>query len=456
MAVDLLTLSPDTRAAAQELFEQAADNGMVLAATSARRTCAEQASIYAEGRTTPGTIRSDARGCQSWHVVGRAFDVDIVKGPKNWKKLGEIGRSLGLLWGGDFKTSAHLDDVGHFEYHPGLTIADICPNPDACMDGKTYPLPGTGLPPEPSSGWMETGCGGPRIRLYDDGRVEVEGAGFPKRALPGWVEKYRDLIYPAAEKAGLPPHLIAAFTAVEGSRGFSNACSGTESGKCDGPCELCHCTAYGPMQLTAATAATLNDGKTLTPCELFNPELNFRLGSKLVRQLYDKYRGNIVKMAFSYNAGGPYCGPGHRRVSCDPNTETCLTDKKTGKPYKSEACLPANMWNLVADCNASGTFDYGSAVIGYINAGIEAWRPNARDVLPPSVPPYIQKPVTMVVRSVQAAAKTSPLLTTIAVGAVLGLLGGAVLALGNTSAPPPSPPRNTRRPGASRSRRARR
>jgi hypothetical protein len=440
MAVDLSTLSPDTQAAASELFALAKDAGMTLVATSGRRTCAEQAWIYAEGRTRDGTIHTDARGCQSWHVVGRAFDVDIVKGPKDWQKLGALGRSLGLIWGGDFKTSAHLQDYGHFEYHPGITLADICPDPDACVDGKAYPLPGSGVPSPPSSDWLVTGasakapggCGGPRVRLHEDGRAEVEGMGFPTTALPQWVEKFRDLIYPAAEKAGLPPHLVAAFAAVEGSRGYPNACSGSGNGRCDGPCELCHCIAYGVMQLTLPTAAMLNDGKALSSCELFNPELNIALGCKLLRKLFDRYHGNIVNMAFAYNAGDLYCGPGHRRVSCDPATETCLTDKQ-GKPYKSEACLPANGFNLVADCRASGTFDYGLAVVSFMNGALPKWRANARDVLPPFVPPYIQKPVTEIVRGAQTIAYRSPVATILTLGAIIGVIGGAAIAFSRGS-----------------------
>jgi hypothetical protein len=42
-----------------------------------------------------------------------------------YDELGDIGKSLGMRWGGDF---AWGRDAGHFEYHPGLTIEEVCPD----------------------------------------------------------------------------------------------------------------------------------------------------------------------------------------------------------------------------------------------------------------------------------------------------------------------------------------
>ena len=131
MTVDL-RLTPDTAEAVQRLLDHAASLGMTTRIRSAYRTCAEQAEQYALGRTVPGTeITTHARGCQSWHVSGRAVDIDITSGPKDYAALGDFWKSLGGKWGGDFPG---FPDTGHYEWHPGMTIEQACPDPSACVD----------------------------------------------------------------------------------------------------------------------------------------------------------------------------------------------------------------------------------------------------------------------------------------------------------------------------------
>ncbi len=137
----LLTLEPDVQPLAYQLLARARVRfpGAIIA--SGRRTCLEQNTIYAKGRTAPGVIVTSARGCQSWHVFGRAFDIDLGSKAKvsDYALLGEYWVKLGGKWGGDFK------DYGHFEYHPGMTIESACPDPSRCMDTLTpvfYGFPG--------------------------------------------------------------------------------------------------------------------------------------------------------------------------------------------------------------------------------------------------------------------------------------------------------------------------
>lgn len=137
-------LHPDAKRFALDVFARAFDEGIVTAVqiTSARRLCATQNALYAQGRTTPGQIVTHARGCQSWHVAGRA--VDFLPTPASgdtYRKIGDIAKSLGGVWGGDFKVFDKASgewklfpDLGHIEYHPGLTINDVCPDPDKCVD----------------------------------------------------------------------------------------------------------------------------------------------------------------------------------------------------------------------------------------------------------------------------------------------------------------------------------
>jgi hypothetical protein len=107
--------------------------GYGLRIRSGRRSCAEQNAIYAKGRTAPGPIVTGASGCRSWHVTGRAVDLDpfdpatdkIFPGNSDeYRWLGAQWKKLGGKWGGDF---ANIYDPGHFEWHPGAEINDVCP-----------------------------------------------------------------------------------------------------------------------------------------------------------------------------------------------------------------------------------------------------------------------------------------------------------------------------------------
>lgn len=83
--------------------------------TSGRRTSAEQAALYAQGRTRPGPIVTNARF--SDHQIGLAFDIDMLgEHPELvpgtiWNLAGAWGEYLGLAWGGRFRT---ISDQRHF------------------------------------------------------------------------------------------------------------------------------------------------------------------------------------------------------------------------------------------------------------------------------------------------------------------------------------------------------
>lgn len=119
-----------------------ATTGLGLKVRGGRRTCEEQNAIYAKGRTTyigqkPETY---ARGCQSWHVMGRAIDadpVDLATGKvhascANATAAGVLWEQLGGFWGGRFSGFGECGDQGHFQYTKGVSMAQACPSPDAC------------------------------------------------------------------------------------------------------------------------------------------------------------------------------------------------------------------------------------------------------------------------------------------------------------------------------------
>ena len=106
------------------------ETGQHWRVTHALRTFAEQAALYAQGRTAPGKIVTKAAAGQSWHNFALAIDV-LPMSPDFkqiatvsddvWKLAGRIGSRHGMIWGGTFKPrdAAGIGwDRGHFELHP--------------------------------------------------------------------------------------------------------------------------------------------------------------------------------------------------------------------------------------------------------------------------------------------------------------------------------------------------
>ena len=114
---------------AWRVLADAWDKGISLVVTQSARTMAEQQALYDQGRTTPGKIVTKAPPGSSWHNFALAFDVAVLEGttptwPNDlalWSKIGDIGKAVGLQWGGDW---SGFPDRPHFEFHPGMTLAD--------------------------------------------------------------------------------------------------------------------------------------------------------------------------------------------------------------------------------------------------------------------------------------------------------------------------------------------
>lgn len=119
-------LHPSIRNKARAFINEAEKQGMKLKVTSGGRTYEEQNKLYAQGRTTSGNIVTNAKAGYSWHNFFLAFDVVPVENgkinwnSKNWKKIGALGKTFGLEWGGDWKT---FKDLPHFQTIHGMTTA---------------------------------------------------------------------------------------------------------------------------------------------------------------------------------------------------------------------------------------------------------------------------------------------------------------------------------------------
>jgi len=122
-------LAPPVKQRAEAFIAAAKAKGIDLLVTSTYRDSESQDALYAQGRTTPGNVVTRAKAGQSWHNWRCALDVvPLVNGKAIWddqalwKQVGEIGKSCGLEWAGDWKT---FKEYPHFQYTGGMTLAQL-------------------------------------------------------------------------------------------------------------------------------------------------------------------------------------------------------------------------------------------------------------------------------------------------------------------------------------------
>jgi hypothetical protein len=118
-------LTPWMEQKLSQLLQFAANQGIDAKVISTLRTCSEQNAIYEGGAGVATTVA----GCQSWHVWGRAADLQIAGPFSDYAILGDYWKRLGGVWGGDWKVP---QDPGHFEWHPDVAMHDICPTGAEC------------------------------------------------------------------------------------------------------------------------------------------------------------------------------------------------------------------------------------------------------------------------------------------------------------------------------------
>jgi peptidoglycan L-alanyl-D-glutamate endopeptidase CwlK len=101
---------------------------MNAAIISGHRTYAQQSALYEQGRSRPGSIVTNARPGFSNHNFALAYDIGIFAEGKYlgssglYSLAGEIGKELGLVWGGDWKSFV---DPPHFEFPHGVSLATL-------------------------------------------------------------------------------------------------------------------------------------------------------------------------------------------------------------------------------------------------------------------------------------------------------------------------------------------
>ena len=118
---DITLCHPRLQCLAAELIKECEKQGLQIKIGETLRTTAEQDALYAQGRSKPGKIVTNAKGSSysSYHQWGVAFDIYRADGCGAYydtdgffSKVGVIGVSIGLEWGGSWKS---IVDKPHFQ-----------------------------------------------------------------------------------------------------------------------------------------------------------------------------------------------------------------------------------------------------------------------------------------------------------------------------------------------------
>lgn len=157
---DITLCHPRLQELAAKLVEKCQEQGLKIKIGETLRTAEEQDALYAQGRTKPGQIVTNAPGSSysSYHQWGTAFDFYRADGKGAYydsdgffTKVGQIGVPLGLEWGGNWKS---IVDKPHFQLPDWGSstsgIKKLYATPEEFM--KTWPK-------EEPAGWVKDGIG---------------------------------------------------------------------------------------------------------------------------------------------------------------------------------------------------------------------------------------------------------------------------------------------------------
>jgi len=151
--IDLL--HPLLRAEAHKMYEEMWKALRVRAIprfSHTLRTIKEQDELYQIGRTKAGKIVTNAKGGQSYHNHGLAFDLVLIIDGKDaswdtlkdfdgdkvsdWMECVTIAKKYGWEWGGEWK----FKDAPHFQKTFGKSIAQLLVGEKFMQDNISYPV----------------------------------------------------------------------------------------------------------------------------------------------------------------------------------------------------------------------------------------------------------------------------------------------------------------------------
>jgi peptidoglycan L-alanyl-D-glutamate endopeptidase CwlK len=121
-------LHPNIRESALQAYNEAVKitpKGVHPFVTQGLRTFEEQGALYAQGRTKPGEIVTNAPPGSSFHQYGLALDFCLLINDKeswkvdsNWIAVANVFKKYGFEWGGEWKS---LKDYPHVQKGFGYT-----------------------------------------------------------------------------------------------------------------------------------------------------------------------------------------------------------------------------------------------------------------------------------------------------------------------------------------------
>ena len=145
-------LHPELQVCVNKFLQECKKQGLDVLITETLRTKEEQEELYAQGRTKPGNIVTNARGYQSPHAWGVAFDFCRNEKGREYDNtdgffefVGEIAKTIfddteyDLFWGGDFKTfvdKPHIEMIKYLPSNSTKRLIDTYGTPEEFM--KTW------------------------------------------------------------------------------------------------------------------------------------------------------------------------------------------------------------------------------------------------------------------------------------------------------------------------------
>lgn len=133
-----VSLNPTVEAKTNQLIQLAADKGIRMFITDGFRSSQDQDQLYAQGRTTDGSVVTNARGGESYHNYGLAVDFALKNdrgeaiwdmeydgngnGQADWMEVVDLAKDLGFDWGGDW---LGFKDYPHLQMDFGLSIRQL-------------------------------------------------------------------------------------------------------------------------------------------------------------------------------------------------------------------------------------------------------------------------------------------------------------------------------------------
>jgi peptidoglycan L-alanyl-D-glutamate endopeptidase CwlK len=127
-SIDLNSLNPYVALLARRFLDLTRAHNLDVRITTAFRSWDDEDRLFAQGRWLPGNIVTNARGGDSYHNWGLAFDAAPYENnihstdTSKFIQMGHLGQQVGLQWGGTFKS---LVDYPHFQYTFGLNTWDL-------------------------------------------------------------------------------------------------------------------------------------------------------------------------------------------------------------------------------------------------------------------------------------------------------------------------------------------